>query len=49
MARGDKELETHLSKLPWHCYLPNPNLESEILFKMPQTRAKTHKSNLFHT
>ncbi|CDW76469.1 UNKNOWN [Stylonychia lemnae] len=48
-ARGEKELEQNLEKLPWHCYLPNPQQQQEHMFKMPQTRAKTHSSKLYHT
>ena len=49
MARGEKELETKLAKMPWHCYLPDPKKHSDLQFKMPQTRAKTYMSKLFHT
>jgi 23S rRNA G2445 N2-methylase RlmL len=45
LARGEKELETKLQKIPWHCYLPNAQKE----YKMPQTRAKCYSSKLFHT
>jgi hypothetical protein len=34
-------------KIPWHCYLPKDADTKE--FKMPQTRAKSHASKLFHT
>ena len=51
LARGEKELETNLQKIPWHCYLPDPKLAAskELQFKMPQTRAKCHESKLYHT
>ena len=48
-ARGEKELETRLEGLPWHCYLPDPTKNADMQFKMPQTRAKSYKSKLFHT
>jgi 23S rRNA G2445 N2-methylase RlmL len=48
-ARGEKELESKLATMPWHCYLPDPERHSDLQFKMPQTRAKSFKSKLFHT
>jgi hypothetical protein len=32
MARGEKELELNLKKLPWHCYFPIDKYDE---FKMP--------------
>lgn len=29
LARGEEELDKNLQKLPWHCYLPNPNKSSQ--------------------
>ncbi len=46
VARGDKELELNLQKVPWHCYLPIDNYHQ---YKMPQTTAKSFKSKLYHT
>jgi len=46
MARGEDELRTNLQKLPWGCYLPLKRFEE---FKMPPTRANSHKSKLYHT
>lgn len=31
--------------MPWACYLPVKDFEK---YKMPQTRARSHKSKLFH-
>jgi hypothetical protein len=45
-ARGEEELRTSLQKLPWSAYLPMKNYEQ---FRLPPTRAASHKSNLFHT
>lgn len=54
VARGDKELRNNLLKMPWHCYLPQMKMfseeeQKEVKFKMPQTRAKTYMSKLYHT
>jgi hypothetical protein len=45
-ARGEKELDSNLQKLPFHCYMP---IADHQKFKMPQATAKSHKSKLFHT
>jgi hypothetical protein len=45
-ARGEKELQTNLQKLPWNCYLPLADYE---FYKMPPTRTASYKSKLFHT
>jgi hypothetical protein len=44
-ARGEEEPRKNLRKLAWNCYFPIKNYED---FKMAPTRAKSHKSNLFH-
>lgn len=46
LSRGEKELETRLEKLPWHCYMP---IDKYNDFKMPRTTAKSHASKLYHT
>lgn len=45
LARGEEELKRELDKLPWACYL---HMDHYSQFKAPQTKAKTHKSKLFH-
>ena len=45
MARGEDELRKSLQKLPWPCYLPVQRFEE---FKMPQIRARSYKSKLYH-
>jgi hypothetical protein len=47
LARGEKELKTSLNKVPWHAYLPSDERHKE--YEMPQTRANTFKSKLYHS
>ena len=47
LARGEKELQSNLNKVPWHCYMPSDERHSE--YEMPKTTAKTHQSKLFHS
>ena len=46
LARGEKELQTNLHKLPFHCFMP---IKDHLKFRMPQCSAKSHKSKLYHT
>lgn len=46
LARGEKELETNLQKVPWHVYMPSD--ERHTQFELPQVTAKTFKSKLYH-
>ena len=38
-------MRKNLGKLPWHGYL---NIQKFRDFKMPQIRARSHKSKLYH-
>jgi len=46
LARGEKELNKNLAKLPWHAYLP---LEEFRKYRFPIIKAKSFKSKLYHT
>jgi len=46
MARGEKELEVNLQKVPLHGYMPTKNHEE---FQMPKASAKSYRSKLYHT
>ena len=46
-ARSEKELQSNLRKVPFHCYLPVNDTHRD--YKFPQTRAKVHASKLFHS
>jgi 23S rRNA G2445 N2-methylase RlmL len=46
LARGDKELDKNLSKVPWHAFLPLKNFQK---YKFPYVNSKTFQSNLYHT
>lgn len=45
-ARGERELQLKLEKIPWHCYLPIKEYND---YRFPFINAKTHNSNLYHT
>lgn len=46
MARGEKELESNLQKIPWHVYMPSD--ERHTQFELPKVTAKSFKSKLYH-
>jgi hypothetical protein len=46
VCRGTKELEKKLPSLPWTAYMPKDGASK---FKLPQTRAKMHKSTMNNT
>jgi len=46
IARGEKELDKNLSKVPWHAFLPLKNFKK---YSFPYVNSKSFKSNLYHT
>ena len=46
LARGEKELENNLQKVPWHVFMPCD--ERHTQYELPRTTAKSFKSKLFH-
>lgn len=46
LARGEKELEKNLNKVPWHAYMPLENFQD---YKFPIVIGKSFKSELYHT
>ena len=45
LARGEKELNKNLGKVPWHAFLP---LNDFRKYKFPLVKSKSHQSNLYH-
>ena len=45
LARGDKELNKNLTKVPWHAFLPISEFKK---YKFPSISSKSFKSNLYH-
>jgi hypothetical protein len=45
LARGEKELEKNLTKLPWHAYYP---VDTILDYNLPNIIAKSYRSNIFH-
>lgn len=46
LARGEKELNKNLAKVPWHAFLP---LKDFRKYKFPHVNSKSHQSKLYHT
>ena len=44
-ARGKKELQSNIGKLPWHAFLPFREFEK---YRQVEIKARCHKSKLFH-